>query len=185
MTGSTAITLLLWRANMTVSQRPMRARQWGGDMVFSSRKCVLYDYDLPENRDPERTRERTTIVLYDMNWKKLTAFGNFHVRSRHTVSFDQQFRPTETYEVTARVLHASRCWFATGCEINFKCVTDAGGVRSWTWKQPNTYRMLDENNKVFEAIRDNEVDTARDMLSNRKMFPSDRDQDGYTRLQVS
>lgn len=157
----------------------------GEDMTFSSKDRVLHDHDLLANQGPERTHESTTIVAYDTTWEKETAFATFQVRSRHTVSFDQQFRATETYEIAARVLPTSRCWFATGCEINFKRVTDVRGVPSWTWKQPQTYRVLDDNDEVFDCIRDNDIDTVRTMLSSKTMFPSDRDHYSNTPLHVS
>lgn len=137
-------------------------------------------------REPQkygRQQKKDITMNFTKIWWIETRMGNFSLIIQDKVIFDPIKPPINVYELTAHFIPSPR-WCAKGCSVAYRKTTDSRGSPQFGL-QLETYRVLDDDHEVWEAIWDSNVDLIRSMLAQRVIFPSDRGMNGSTLLHVS
>ncbi|KAI1370885.1 hypothetical protein F4677DRAFT_457542 [Hypoxylon crocopeplum] len=128
----------------------------------------------PDRRTPRWQDKNSITMLFQKRWRTETSLGIFMLRIWDRVHFDAFGRSTRIYELTAQFTPSPR-WLSTGCSITYENKTDARGGPTFCFRLPKTYRVLETDHEVWDAIRDGDVSTIQSMLSQKLISPSDRD----------
>lgn len=135
---------------------------------------------IPDRQAPCQIDKNSITMLYRKLWLTETRLGVLSFIIRDRVRFSASEHPTRIYELTAQFNPSPR-WFSTGLSITYEKRGDARGSPDFGLR-PKVYRVLDNGDEVWDAIRRGDIDGIQCMLSKRLISTSDRDPDGWTLL---
>lgn len=129
-----------------------------------------------------KSKKKNTTIIYKNYWGKDTSFGTISLYFMRSVVFSDDRLTTCVHTVTADLIPSPR-WLTAGFSIKYQSLTDPRGNPKFVL-QPQTYRVLDINHKVWGIIQRGDTVSLRMMLSQRIVSPFDRAHDGSTLLTV-
>ncbi|KAI2632435.1 hypothetical protein GGR54DRAFT_583445 [Hypoxylon sp. NC1633] len=134
----------------------------------------------PDSQEYHRQR-KSSLTMFKRFWVRYSRIGTFRLAVQNETTFDPIMPPVSVYRLSVQFTPSLR-WFSRGACVTYQSVTDArGGPRFGV--QFESYRVLDDDDhEAWKAIRNGDVDSIRNMLSQRVLFPSDRKSYGWTLL---
>ncbi|KAI1405706.1 hypothetical protein F4819DRAFT_376640 [Hypoxylon fuscum] len=152
-----------------------------GDIGLRSSSFESQRIKVLHGQASRRQDKKSVTIVYRNSWDWKTKLGNFFLAIHDRVYFDAYGRATSIYELTAQFVPSSS-WFSTGCSIKYETISDARGDPKFCFRPPKTFRVLEEDHYVWDAIRRNDVSSIQSMLSQKLISPSDQNSVGFTLL---
>ncbi|KAI2470822.1 hypothetical protein F4781DRAFT_441423 [Annulohypoxylon bovei var. microspora] len=156
------------------------ATKTGPDDFEQRHSPRLEGFELLDKQSHGQFDKDNLTIAYRNFWWAETSIGKLSIFIRHTIRFNAFGIPTEVYQLAAQFNPSPR-WLSTGCSIIYENRTDARGNAEFGLRL-KSYRVLNPDHKVWDAIRRNDVSSIQRMLLQKTISTSDRDIYGRTLL---
>lgn len=131
----------------------------------------------------QRQEKDDIAIIYTKQRFIETRMGIFSLIILDKVIFDPVKPPVSVYELTTHFTPSPR-WCSKGFFVAYQKVADARGTPKFGL-QLESYRVLDRDHHIWEAIKKRDIEWVRSMLDERVISPDDRNEYSQTVLMVS
>ncbi|OTB11709.1 hypothetical protein K445DRAFT_211630 [Daldinia sp. EC12] len=133
-----------------------------------------------ERRHFGQSDKNSVTIRYQNRLWWNTKLGCLMITIQDRDYFNETRSLTTRYELTVQ-LTPSPSWMSTGFLMTYKNKTDARGSPEFGLRF-KTYRILPRDHDIFNALAKRDVRTVQNMLSQKLVLPSDRDDRGCSLL---
>ncbi|KAI1272811.1 hypothetical protein F5Y07DRAFT_284320 [Xylaria sp. FL0933] len=153
------------------------------EITHKEKTSKVQSYELKDDAGEtqgNQGRRSDISLVYQQEHSKRTRIGLFWLFITQTIHFRPGQPPLAMYKLEAHFIPFVH-WISTGCSIIYRKTADGRGSPTFGFQFP-VYRVLAEGHEVYHAIRKGDTRAVQDMLLQKHILPSDRDQDGMTLL---
>ncbi|KAI0977070.1 hypothetical protein F4678DRAFT_411674 [Xylaria arbuscula] len=140
----------------------------------------LYERNDETGEIQSRRNCKSGALVYQKTHFKRTRIGRFVLSIMQTVQFQHSQPPLVIYRLEAHFFPTMH-WLSTGCSIVYRKTNDGRGSPVFGFQFP-VYRIIEKDHEVWHAIFDGDIVAVQEMLAQKRILPSDRDQHGVTLL---
>ncbi|KAI1425840.1 hypothetical protein F5Y12DRAFT_322043 [Xylaria sp. FL1777] len=137
-----------------------------------------------DNNEDETRKNRdfksNLALIYQKTYLKETQIGKFWLLITQTVQFQPNQPPLAVYNLEAHFMPFMH-WLSTSYSIMYRKTDDGRGPPTFGFQFP-VYRILDYDHEAVDAILQGDISAIQEMLSEKRIFPSDRTDNGMTLL---